>query len=108
MHEVAHSKVTPLLVELCNGPAGPLAAIDLNSPLPPVDDKKKKKGKSAKPKKKVESHDVLPASGGILVPLGVSSEVVHLMLTIPALCHDIEAATPDEAEETCHMWLYLL
>lgn len=53
MHEVAHSKVTPLLVELCNGPAGPLAAIDLNSPPPLADDKKKKKGKSAKPKKKV-------------------------------------------------------
>lgn len=53
MHEVALSKVTPLLVELCNGPAGPLAAINLNSPPPLADDKKKKKGKSAKPKKKV-------------------------------------------------------
>ena len=53
VHEVAHSKVIPLLVELCNGPAGPLAAIDFNSPPPPADDQKKKKGKGAKAKKKV-------------------------------------------------------
>lgn len=53
VQEVAHSKVIPLLVELCNGPGGPLAAIDLNSPPPPADDKKKK-GKGAKAKKKVK------------------------------------------------------
>ena len=52
MQEVAHSDVIPLLVELCNGQAGPLAAIDLND-QPPVEDKKKK-GK-AKPKKKVSA-----------------------------------------------------
>ena len=61
VHEVTHSKVIPLLVELCNGPAGPLAAIDLNSPAPPADDKKKKKGKGAKPKKKVQACDILLA-----------------------------------------------
>lgn len=64
VHEVAHSKVIPLLVELCNGPAGPLAAIDLNSPPPSADDKKKKKGKGAKAKKKVGSLDILLAISG--------------------------------------------
>ena len=58
VQEVAHSKVIPLLVELCTGPAGPLAAIDLNSPLPPAD-AKKKKGKGAKAKKKVHRLDIL-------------------------------------------------
>ena len=52
MQEVAHSKVIALLVALCSGPEGPLAAIDLNSPPPPADEKKKK-GKSVKAKKKV-------------------------------------------------------
>jgi len=52
VQEVAHSKVIPLLVELCNGPGGPLAAIDLNSTQPLVEEKKKK-SKGAKPKKKV-------------------------------------------------------
>ena len=52
VQEVVQSKVIPLLVQLCNGPAGPLAAIDLNSPPPPADDKKKKR-KGVKAKKKV-------------------------------------------------------
>lgn len=52
VQEVAHSKVIALLVALCSGPEGPLAAIDLNSPPPPADEKKKK-GKSVKAKKKV-------------------------------------------------------
>ncbi|KAL0037308.1 hypothetical protein WJX79_000973 [Trebouxia sp. C0005] len=53
VQEVVQSKVIPLLVELCNGPAGPLAAIDLNSPPPPADGKKKKsKGVKAKKGKK--------------------------------------------------------
>lgn len=51
VHEVAHSDALSVLVELCNGPAGPLAAVDLNAPPPPPEDKKKKGTKKAKPKK---------------------------------------------------------
>lgn len=52
VHEVAHSQAVPELVEMCNGPEGPLAAVDLNAPLPPPEDKKKK-GKKPKAKAKV-------------------------------------------------------
>ena len=50
VHEVAHSQAISVLVELCNGPGGPLAAVDLNAPLPPPEEKKKK-GKKPKAKK---------------------------------------------------------
>ena len=51
VHEVAHTDATSTLVQLCNGPGGPLAAVDLNAPLPPPEDKKKKGSKKLKPKK---------------------------------------------------------
>lgn len=83
VREVAHSDVIPLLVELCTGPAGPLAAVDLNSPLPPAD-AKKKKGKGAKAKKKVQWLDPLlyllspvhqvPLSLSLLWPCNITSK----------------------------------
>ena len=60
VQEVAYSNIISLLVELCAGPGGPLAAIDLNSP-PPAEEKKKK-GKGVKAKKKVPSCCVTLAS----------------------------------------------